>query len=61
MSLARLHETDLAANPETAVSMRFHADPPDLEGRVQSFQKLVAGGASVNEALAVSGLLAGDA
>ena len=41
--------------------MRFHADPPDLEGRVQSFQKLVAGGASVNEALAVSGLLAGDA
>ena len=33
----------------------------DLQGRATSFQKLVAGGVSVNEALVTSGLMADDA
>ena len=36
----------------------FDRYPLDLAGRAQAFQKLVAGGVSVNEALATSGLLA---
>ena len=44
---------------ETAVSfdlggLRAH----DLQGRASAFQRLVAGGVPVNEALATSGLLA---
>ena len=34
--------------------------PPSLAGRAQAFQKLVAGGVAVNEALVTSGLMAED-
>ena len=34
--------------------------PLDLAGRAQAFQKLVAGGVAVNEALVTSGLMAED-
>ena len=55
--LARLLETELAAKLETPVRLRFDSYPLDLAGRAQAFQKLVAGGVAVNEALATSGLL----
>ena len=58
--LARLLETELTVKLETDVGLRFDNYPLDLAGRAQSFQKLVAGGVAVNEALAVSGLLAED-
>ena len=32
----------------------------DLAGRAQAFQKLVAGGVAINEALVTAGLLEGD-
>ena len=41
--------------------LRFDAYPKDLAGRAQAFQKLVAGGVTVTEALATAGLLADDA
>ena len=43
---------------ETEVGLKFDSYPLDLAGRAQAFQKLVAGGVAVNEALATSGLLA---
>ena len=56
--MARLVEHELSARLETAVTLRFDNYPTDLQGRAATFQKLVAGGVSVNEALATSGLLA---
>lgn len=56
--LARLLAHELSARLETEIRLRFDAYPLDLAGRAQAFQKLVAGGVAVNEALAVSGLLA---
>ena len=56
--LARLLEHELTAKLETPVALRFDRYPLDLAGRAQAFQKLVAGGVAVNEALATSGLLA---
>ncbi len=58
--LARLLETELSAKLEADVRLVFDNYPLDLAGRAQAFQKLVAGGVSVNEALATSGLLAGE-
>ena len=55
--LARLLETELAAKLEGDCRLVFDAYPLDLAGRAQAFQKLVAGGVAVNEALATSGLL----
>ena len=43
---------------EAPVSLTFDNYTLDLAGRAQAFQKLVAGGVSVSEALATSGLLA---
>ena len=58
LPLARLLEHELAAKLESPVRLRFDNYPMDLAGRAQAFQKLVAGGVAVNEALATSGLLA---
>ena len=61
LPLARILEVELTAKLEGSVRLRFDAYPLDLAGRAQAFQKLVAGGVSINEALATSGLLADDA
>ena len=60
LPLARMLERELSAKLETPVRLRFDNYPLDLAGRAQAFQKLVAGGVAVNEALATSGLLADD-
>ena len=58
LPLARVLEQELSARLEAEVRLRFDNYPLDLAGRAQAFQKLVAGGVAVNEALATSGLLA---
>ena len=58
LPLARLVEHELSMKLETPVELKFDSYPLDLAGRAQAFQKLVAGGVAVNEALATSGLLA---
>ena len=58
LPLARILEAELSDKLEAVVRLRFDSYPLDLAGRAQAFQKLVAGGVSVNEALATSGLLA---
>lgn len=58
--LAKLLAHELTVRLETDVKLRLDKYPTDLAGRAQSFQKLVAGGVAVNEALAVSGLLADE-
>ena len=58
LPLARLLEAELSAKLETPVRLNFDLYNVDLAGRAQAFQKLVAGGVAVNEALATSGLLA---
>ena len=60
LPLARLIEHELSTKLETAVRLKFDSYPLDLAGRAQAFQKLVAGGVAVNDALTTSGLLAGD-
>ena len=57
--LARLLEHELTAKLETGVRLKFDSYPLDLAGRAEAFQKLVAGGVAVQEALIVSGLMAG--
>ena len=61
LPLARLLEAELSDKLEATVRLAFDAYPLDLAGRAQAFQKLVAGGVSVTEALATAGLLADDA
>ena len=61
LPLARILETEPTAKLEADVRLRFDAYPMDLAGRAQAFQKLVAGGVPVPEALATAGLLADDA
>ncbi|WP_419166405.1 hypothetical protein [Candidatus Palauibacter sp.] len=58
LPLARILEHELSEKLEADIRLRFDAYPLDLAGRAQAFQKLVAGGVSVTEALATSGLLA---
>ena len=60
LPLARMVEHELTAKLETEVRLKFDSYPLDLAGRAQAFQKLVAGGVAVNDALTTSGLLAGD-
>ena len=60
LPLARLIEHELVAKLETEVHLKFDSYPLDLTGRAAAFQKLVAGGVGVNEALITSGLLADD-
>ena len=58
--LARVVESELSTKLGAPIRLRFDNYPLDLAGRAQAFQKLVAGGVAVNEALATSGLLADD-
>ena len=58
MPLAKALEAELTAKLETPVTLSFDGlYAHDLQGRAAAFQKLVAGGVAVNEALATSGLL----
>ena len=59
LPLAGIVERELRDKLEAPdVELVFDRYPLDLAGRAQAFQKLVAGGVSVTEALATSGLLA---
>ncbi|MYH50829.1 MAG: phage portal protein [Gammaproteobacteria bacterium] len=58
LPMARLLQDELSEKLEAEVRLVFDSYPLDLAGRAQAFQKLVAGGVPVNEALATSGLLA---
>ena len=58
--LARILEAELTEKFGTPVRLKFDGYPLDLAGRAQAFQKLVAGGVAVNEALMTAGLLADD-
>ena len=60
LPLARQLESELTAKLESDVRLRFDLYNVDLAGRAQAFQKLVAGGVAVNEALVTTGLLADD-
>ena len=55
--LARQLESQLTEKLDTDVRLRFDLYNVDLAGRAQAFQKLVAGGVAVNEALTTTGLL----
>ena len=57
LPLARILETELSAKLDAAVGLRFDGYATDLQGRAAAFQKLVAGGMAVNEALMTTGLL----
>ena len=59
--MARQLETELTEKLASPIRLEFDLYNIDLAGRAQAFQKLVAGGVSVNEALATAGLLADDA
>ena len=59
--LGKMLAAELSAKLETPVSLNFDGlYMHDLAGRAASFQKLVAGGMPINDALATTGLLAGD-
>lgn len=58
LPVARLIEQELSRKFEVRVSLGFDGYPLDLQGRASAFQRLVAGGVDVNEALVTSGLLA---
>ena len=59
LPLAKLLEYELRDKLDApGLKLIFDRYPLDLAGRAQAFQKLVAGGVSVTEALATSGLLA---
>ena len=60
LPLARQLESELRTKLETDLALRFDLYNVDLAGRAQAFQKLVAGGMAVNEALVTAGLLAGE-
>ena len=58
--LARQLEHELSGKLDTPVALKFDGYPLDLQSRASAFQKLVAGGVAVNEALVTAGLLADD-
>ena len=58
--LARILERELSDKFGVPVRLRFDLYNVDLAGRAQAFQKLVAGGVAVNEALVTAGLLASE-
>ena len=60
MPMARLLSSELTSKLETEVKLTFDLHNTDLAGRAQAFQKLVAGGVEVNEALITAGLLAAE-
>ena len=60
LPMARMVEHELSAKLEAEVRLKFDGYPLDMQSRAVTFQKLVQGGVAVNEALATSGLLAGE-
>ena len=58
--LARQLERELSDKLEIPLRLKFDLYNTDLAGRAMAFQKLVAGGVPVNEALVTAGLLADD-
>ena len=60
LPMAHILERELSDKLEADISLTFDNYPLDLAGRAQAFQKLVAGGVDVKEALATSGLLADE-
>ena len=56
--LAHLLAHELSDKLGAPIRLQFDNYPLDLAGRAQAFQKLVAGGVAVNEALITAGLLA---
>ena len=60
LPMAHMLETELSEKLEAPIRLEFDNYPLDLAGRAQAFQKLVAGGIGVTEALATSGLIAAD-
>ena len=58
--LARMLSRELSVKLAAPIRLSFDLYNVDLAGRAGSFQKLVAGGMPVTEALAMSGLLAGE-
>ena len=61
LPLARMLEAELSEKLEAPIRLRFDNYPLDLAGRAQAFQKLVAGGVAVAEALVTAGLFADEA
>ena len=57
LPMARLLQDELTEKLEGECRLVLDGYPKDLQARAATFQKLVAGGVSVNEALATSGLL----
>jgi len=60
MPLARMLEHELSRKLDAPIRLRFDGYAMDLQARAATFQKLVAGGVAVTEALATSGLLADE-
>ena len=58
LPLAKMLEDELNMKFEAPVKLKFDLYNVDLAGRAQAFQKLVARGVSVNDALITSGLIA---
>ena len=58
--MAGLLADELSEKLEGDVRLVFDGYPKDLQARATTFQKLVAGGVGVTEALATSGLLADE-
>ncbi len=58
--LADLVAFELSEKLETPVRLRFDNYPLDLAGRAQAFQKLIAGGMDISQALAISGLVVAE-
>ena len=59
--IAKILERELSVKLEAEVSLNFDGlYAHDLQGRATSFQKLVAGGVPVTEALITSGLIIGE-
>lgn len=58
--LAKALEHELSTKMGEPVKLKFDSYPLDMAGRAQAFQKLVAGGVAVNDALVTAGLLEAD-
>ena len=57
---AKLLSAELTSKFETQIELKFDLHATDLAGRASSFQKFVAGGMAIEQALALSGLLVSD-
>ena len=58
--LAMQLQTELSDKLAATIRLTFDLYNVDLQGRAASFQKLVAGGVAVNDALMTTGLLVAD-